>query len=127
MKNRFAITVVLLILALLGSLCVTGCAFGNKRILDQTRTKQIKVGETTKYEVAQILGKPRHKFRHTSQGKTTEIWMYIYHKERATFLDFATGGLVGVLLPQHSDTYSFYVMFSETGAVENIKQNSMSQ
>lgn len=123
MKRKDFRAVLLLAIAAGSSFFLIGCEYGNKRILDSTLTERIKIGQTTKAEVTEILGKPRMVSKHAAGGQTSEMWFYMYHKDKATFLDFATGGVIGVLTPTHSDTYSFMVTFSENGTVQNITES----
>ncbi len=107
------------------SVCLIGCATGNKRITEESYTKKIIAGETTRAEVTEILGKPWMVSEQTIEGETKEIWFYQYHKDNTTFLDLV---LFGVLSPMNmkSDMYSFQVYFSKNGIVESITQSRMS-
>jgi outer membrane protein assembly factor BamE (lipoprotein component of BamABCDE complex) len=119
---------IILFLAIIagGSFLMAGCESGNKRIVDNAFTEQIKIGQTTKAEVIKILGKPEVTSKNSSNGEIHEIWCYTYNKDKVTFPDVATFGIVGALIPQHSDIYSFVITFSEDGIVQNITKSEMS-
>lgn len=114
-----------LVLLLGVSVCLIGCSTGNKRITEESCTKRIITGETTKAEVTEILGKPWMVSEHTVEGKTKEMWFYQYHKDNTTFLDLVLFGVLGPVNAK-SDMHSFQVHFSEDGIVESITQSKMS-
>lgn len=66
------------------SLCLcgvllTGCvSVGNPSLADETVVAQIKVGETTKDQVASLLGEPSHKRSFLYLDHTREWWSYTY-------------------------------------------------
>lgn len=61
------------------SLLLAGCiSTGNAKLADQAAMEQIKAGETTKEEVARLLGEPARKRSITLSGATYEHWGYHY-------------------------------------------------
>ena len=63
----------------LAALITFGCAthYGNKKIVDQATIDQIVVGQTTKADVLELLGKPAQ-VEYTDSG--IEQWHYVYSR-----------------------------------------------
>lgn len=62
-----------------GILLATGCvSIGNRQVADETTIGQIKVGETTKNEVATLLGQPADQRSIEIGGAARESWSYEY-------------------------------------------------
>jgi outer membrane protein assembly factor BamE (lipoprotein component of BamABCDE complex) len=71
MKNRLILC--------LGLVFLTGCiSIGNERLADDALVAKIKAGETTKDQVASLLGEPARKRSSISMGYTHEWWSYTY-------------------------------------------------
>jgi len=71
MKNRLILC--------LGLVFLTGCiSIGNERLADDALVAKIKAGETTKDQVASLLGEPSLKRSSVLMGATYEWWSYTY-------------------------------------------------
>src|SRR2546426_12804427 len=62
-------------------LVVYGCATaGNPALLDPAIISQIKIGQSTKADVARLLGEPNYRSTTQMNNRQNEVWAYGYAK-----------------------------------------------
>lgn len=116
-----------LIVSLLG-LLLAGCmALGNSELANDATIAQIKVGETTRQQVAALLGEPTDQRSTELAGYSREWWHYRYAISTINPLEylFLFGFLTnGIGLP---DTrYDLHVFFDPNGTVTSLSRQTTS-
>jgi len=104
--------------ALLG-LLLAGCiSTGHAKLADPSVLEQIKVGETTREQVGQLLGEPDRRRSITMSGATYEHWIYRHSASVINPLEYLL--LYGFLyngLGAHDQDYMLDVAYGPTGLV----------
>ncbi len=106
------------------SLLLAGCiSTGTSPLADDQAMAQIKVGETTKQQVANLLGEPASRRAIEMGGASREWWAYSYQHSSVNPLDYIF--LYGLLLNGIGtpDTrYDLSVFFDHRGVVSSLSR-----
>ena len=115
MKNVWTLFIVLVFAS-----CATS---GNPSIQDESITKNIIAGKTTKAEVTELLGPPNLTYEANEDGKPIEIWSYAFTAiESNPALYIPVVGLLALTSEDAitSHTKGFSVSFNEQGSVKKV-------
>jgi outer membrane protein assembly factor BamE (lipoprotein component of BamABCDE complex) len=105
------------IIAILLGMVLAGCATtGNKKIINEKILSEIKIGESTKADVMEILGEP---LKVTFTDVEEEVWDYQYvrSKPRATSFLPRLGSVLG---GRYSLIHTLTIRFTTDGIVKKI-------
>ena len=103
---------------------LAGCvSIGNSDLANDQTMGQIKVGETTKQQVASLLGEPDSRHAIEVRGSTREWWSYTYASATINPLDYILlYGLFFNGIGLYDSRYDVGVFFDQQGVVSSLSR-----